>query len=185
MNTVFSFNKSKLTLLLTSFLLLYSSQTLAEQVCDGSTVTTDDDSFVISDDEPGLITHSVTELVWARCAVGQEWNEDDETCDGSAVRLTWQEALNQSDVYELEDKTNWRLPNIKELASIVERNCVAPAFNLTIFANTPENNSFWSSSPNTASGKGDEAWSVSSSNGRLDSREKHQNYYVRMVRYAQ
>ena len=185
MNTVFAFSKNKLTLLLTSCLLIYSSQTLAEQACDGTSITTDDETFVLSEDEPSMVIHSSTELVWARCSVGQEWNEDNASCDGLPVRLTWQEALNQAQVYELENKTDWRLPNIKELASIVERNCVSPAFNLIIFANTPENNSFWSSSPNTALGKGDEAWSVSSSNGRLDSREKHQNYYVRMVRYAQ
>jgi hypothetical protein len=173
----------KLTII-TAFLMILSTQAFAVQQCDGSSVTTDDEDFVISEDEPSIVTHSTTGLSWSRCLVGQVWNNDDETCDGTGKQLTWQEALQLSSSYELEQKTGWRVPNIKELVSIVERNCVLPSANLTIFDNTPAQ-SFWSSSPNTAAGQSNEAWAVSFSNGRLDSKLKQQDFYVRMVKYAE
>lgn len=183
--TVFD-NKNKLILLLATILMTCSVRSFSAQECNGNTVTTEDDDFVISEIEPGFVIHSTTGLAWARCVVGQEWNNDDESCDGLPVRLTWQDALKLSYTYELEQRTDWRLPNIKELASIVERNCVAPSANLTIFPNTPDKNNFWSSSPNTAADKKNEAWSVSSSNGNLESKLKNeQGFYVRMVRYAE
>ncbi len=175
------FNYKALTALL---LVSLSTPVFSDQSCDGASVTTDDDDFIISDDEPSVLTHSVSDLSWARCAVGQTWNADDSTCDGTATRFTWQEALALSVSYELEDKTGWRLPNIKELASIVERSCVDPAASSSLFPETPSSN-FWSASPNTGSSKSDEAWAVSFSNGRLDSNLKQQDFYVRMVRYAE
>lgn len=176
--------RKNLTILIVSLLITLSTSVLAAQQCDGSSVTTDDEDFIISEDEPGIVIHSTTGLAWARCVVGQEWNVDDEVCEGSAKQLTWQDALKLSTSYELEQKTGWRVPNIKELASIVERNCVTPSANLTIFDNTPIKN-FWSSSPNTAAAQADEAWAVSFSNGRLDSNLKNSDFYVRMVKYAE
>lgn len=179
--------QSKIKLIL-PVLLVISTRLFAEQSCNGSSVTTQDDDFIISDDEPALITHSKTGLIWARCAVGQEWNSTDGVCENegedSATQFTWKEALQLSDSFKLEGETNWRLPNIKELASIVERSCVSPSANQAIFESTPSNN-FWSSSTNTASGKKAEAWAVSFSNGRLDSKSKSARFYVRMVKYAE
>ena len=57
---------------------------------------------------------------------------------------------------------DWRLPNIKELSSIVELSCYQPAINLTAFPNTPAGN-YWSSSP--ASYSVSMAWSVNFVNG--------------------
>ena len=41
--------------------------------------------------------------------------------------------------------TNWRIPNSKELATLVERSCIAPSINLSIFVSTPSA-VYWSSS---------------------------------------
>ncbi|NVK24786.1 MAG: DUF1566 domain-containing protein [Gammaproteobacteria bacterium] len=155
-----------------------------EQDCAGSTVTTADDEFTVSANNSGLVVHGESELMWSRCVVGQTWNADSETCDGEPVRLTWQLALQLSDEYQFNDHTDWRVPNLKELASLVERACVSPSANLTIFPNTPDGN-FWTSTPNTSADKTTEAWSVAFSNGRIDSRDKQQDYYIRMVRYAE
>lgn len=155
-----------------------------EQDCAGSTTTTGDSEFTVSDVNTGLVTHSESELMWARCVVGQTWNVDDEICEGEPVRLTWQLALQLTNDYTFNDHTDWRVPNVKELASVVERACVSPSANLNVFPNTPDGN-FWTSTPNTSADKTTEAWSVAFSNGRIDSRDKNQDYYVRMVRYAE
>lgn len=177
--TTLSFNA-----LVSTLVLVFSSPVFAEQSCIGTTITTPADDFTATEDDPEFVTHTSTGLSWARCAVGQSWNNEDGICEGLPVKLNWQDALKLSSTYELEDRTDWRVPNIKELASIVERNCVDPAASATIFPNTPSDN-FWSSSPNTSANKKSESWAVSFSNGRLDSRLKSQEYYVRMVRYAE
>lgn len=77
-----------------------------------------------------------TQLIWRRCAEGLSGSE----CNtGAAGTYTWTQAL------ALTDNT-WRLPNIKELASLVETACYQPAINLTVFPNTPSSY-FCSSSP--------------------------------------
>ncbi|MFT6528820.1 MAG: hypothetical protein ACJAZB_000452 [Psychrosphaera sp.] len=178
-------NKAKaLAAIISSFLMTCSTFAFAAQECNGTTVTTDESSFEISESEPGFVIHSSTGLAWARCVVGQQWNDDDGTCDGLAVRLTWQDALKLSNTYELEQRTDWRVPNIKELASIVERNCVTPAVNATIFPNTPSGE-FWSSSPKMTGDSGRKVWAVLFSTGGLDSYNTDQDFYVRMVRYAE
>lgn len=166
-----------------SFLACFSAAGVGQE-CNGGFETAPAGQFVVDDNNTSVVVHSTTGLTWARCLVGQNWNSTSNTCDGEAVRLDWQNALKVSKDFNLTQRTDWRLPNIKELASIVERQCVSPAANLSVFPNTPVD-SFWSSTPNTASDKSDEAWAVAFYNGRLDSKDKSQDFYVRMVRYAE
>lgn len=173
--------KNKLNILC-AFLLSFSLS--AEQQCDGETITTDTANFTIASSASGTVIHNDSGLAWARCLVGQTWNSVDESCEGEAVRLTWQGALQLTNSYDFGEHTDWRLPNLKELASLVERSCVTPAINLDIFPNTLSD-SFWTSTPNTSADKTTEAWSVAFYNGRIDSRDKQQDFYVRMVRYAE
>jgi len=84
-----------------------------------------------------VVRHDRTGLDWQRCVVGMEW--DGAACSGRAVALTWQEALN-----EVGD--GWRLPNINELRSIIERCRTSPSINRNVFPNTPSAR-FWSASP--------------------------------------
>lgn len=83
------------------------------------------------DNGNGSITDSSTMLVWDKCSVGQTYING--ICDGSPSTFTsLSEALNF--VAKIEGK---RLPNIKELSSIVERACVNPSINENIFPDTP------------------------------------------------
>lgn len=157
---------------------------VAAQICDGDNETTPVDNFTISDVNSAYVVDNSTGLAWYRCVLGQNWDELQSTCVGEAIRLSWQDALQSTTEFTLMDKHDWRLPNIKELVSIVERECVSPAINQDLFPNTPSD-SYWTSSPNTNSSLIDESWSVAFYNGRIESRDKMQDFYVRMVRYAE
>jgi len=88
------------------------------------------------------VRHETTGLEWRRCPEGMSWVENSQRCDGAALEnLAWGEALQ-----EAADSDGWRVPNIKELRSIIERCRVDPAINEMVFPDTPPL-FFWSSSP--------------------------------------
>jgi len=163
---------------------LFSANVLSAQSCSGPDATATSNEFTLSTTVPGKVYHTTSGLEWAQCVVGQTWNATTETCDGDGERLTWQSALKLSNTYKFGNHTDWRLPNLKELVSLVQRACVDPAVDPSIFPAAPSD-SYWTSTPNTSADKTDEAWSVGFYNGRLESRDKQQDFYVRMVRYAE
>jgi hypothetical protein len=142
----------------------------------------------LTDKKNGTISDPKTGLVWKKCSEGQTWKEGDNTCAGSLDRFNWQEALqraqdiNAARVGENFSQSDWRLPNIKELSSIIELRCAMPALNNTIFP-FPLLNSrfFWSSSPADRSAGG-----VSFVDGEAFRRlNMLANFSVRLVRSGQ
>lgn len=107
------------------------------------------------------ITDTATGLSWARCPLGYTFVENtdlfqDDACEaGDAAPLTWKEALAAVDALNTsggyDGFTDWRLPNPKELLSIVEVRCAFPAINVVIFPDTPPM-TFWT---NTADARND------------------------------
>ena len=98
--------------------------------------STPTDRFVVIKDRTVLDT--ATNLVWQRCLQGQRGD----TCqEGEPATFTWLEAL----TLDVPDE-RWRLPNIRELESIVELQCASPAINADVFPNQPVGK-VWSSSP--------------------------------------
>lgn len=87
--------------------------------------------------------HHKTGLTWQRCGVGQTWDDSTGSCTGSLTTFTWKEALEEA---AKPANDGWRLPNIKELATIVEHNCHQPAINEVVFPNTLFNY-YWTMSP--------------------------------------
>ena len=118
-----------------------------------------------------------TGLIWQRCSLGQSWNGA--TCAGSAGVYTWQSALQAA-----RDLGNgWRVPNSKELQSLVEEACYSPAINETLFPATATGTYYWTSSPYYDGGNG--AWVVDFSHGGTSSSFRYGGYYVRVVRSGQ
>ena len=121
----------------------------------------------------GTATDKQTGLTWMRCSIGQTWHAGG--CIGSPSAHNWQQALSLAKEHAFAGKKSWRLPNLKELNSIVEVSCVAPAINTELFPNT-HNSSYWTSSPFSSN-----AW-VIYSNGLSGVNHTNSNGNVRLVR---
>ncbi|MFY9329424.1 MAG: DUF1566 domain-containing protein [Georgfuchsia sp.] len=106
------------------------------------------------------VTDSQTGLIWRRCAEGMAW--DGSTCAGTASTFTHENALVRAQTEVVASGKAWRLPNVKELSSIVDRSRINPPIDTTAFPATPVN-WFWSSSP--LAGDAGYAWFVYFSNG--------------------
>ncbi|TAL46895.1 MAG: DUF1566 domain-containing protein [Methylovulum sp.] len=128
----------------------------------------------------GTVLDKKTTLTWMRCSLGQTW--DNGACTGSAQEYQWRLALVAAKKTVFAGKKDWRLPNIKELQSLVEYRCYGPAINLTAFPNAIRRGG-WSSSP-VAHGN-DFAWAVYFGYGYAYWDFKFRSYYVRLVRSGQ
>ena len=132
---------------------------VAAQTCQTETAvpsTTPANRF--ADNSDGTVVDRATGLMWARCPEGLYGTD---CANGGAGIFTWEAALTRARDSGLAGYTDWRLPNVKELASLVEERCISPAINLAVFPNTPSSY-FWSASP---AGASNYVWVVHFSNG--------------------
>jgi len=134
------------------------------------------DRFVPSRDGQE-VTDTKTGLIWRRCAEGMTFKGN--TCVGSSKTYTHEAALKRATQEATRTGVSWRLPNVKELASIVDRSRVSPAIDPAAFPATPSG-WFWSSSPYV--GDTYYAWSVYFSYGFVYSDYRVSSGAVRLVR---
>lgn len=130
-------------------------------------------STILSDSRPdadyanlgdGTVIHTPTKLMWKRCAQGQTWTGT--TCEGYASAFVWDEALRNADSENFAGYSDWRLPSIDELESLLDYTSANYQVNVsdnervrinqTSFPNTPtyhwhystvEPYYFWSGTP--------------------------------------
>jgi hypothetical protein len=95
-------------------------------------------------DNGNEVLDTQTGLIWRRCIEGMKW--DGKTCSGYPFGGMLVESLQRAASEARVTGKNWRLPNIKELGSLVDMSQPNLAIDLTIFPNTP-NDQMWSSSP--------------------------------------
>lgn len=163
-----------------STLMLALCAPLAHATCNGAEIAADtpDARFRTAGES---VTDLATGLVWKRCAEGLSGP----ACSGAAITGTWADALgrvaavNASPAALGDSQSDWRLPNRNELASLVERKCVAPAINVTVFAGTAAQ-SFWTSSPYAQNGL--LAWYVDFNAGDVAVALKSGAKNIRLVR---
>jgi hypothetical protein len=97
----------------------------------------------------GTVTDTTTALMWRQCAEGLSNSSRGKCSEGSVIKYKYNEAIGRAkaDVNKtFAGHTGWRLPNIKELTSLVAYDRSTPTINSTFFPKTP-NSWFWSSSP--------------------------------------
>ena len=107
-----------------------------------------------TDNGDGTISDHQTGLMWSKCSYGQTYdandaNSDGIICEGSPAFGTWQQAFAWAADSTDHGHSDWRLPNIKELGSIVDFGSAKPAINQNIFPNTASG-PYWSSTPSRA-----------------------------------
>lgn len=151
----------------------------AQPVCSTS-VPESTPTAEFTDSGNGTVTHSKTGLVWKRCAEGQSWTGG--TCTGSASAATWANAFKAAVTASTAGFGDWRLPNLKELRSIVEERCYGSAINASVFPNAPASY-FWSASATALFSSS--AWVVNFDNGSASTYGKSYAYQLRLVRAGQ
>ena len=116
----------------------------AEQNCDTHAYPMSIHAEQFKDNGDGTVTDNQSKLTWMRCSLGQVWSGT--TCVGKPSTHTWESAkaetckLNEQGGYA--GRSDWRVPQIPELAMIVERQCSNPRTNLALFPETPAS-FFW------------------------------------------
>lgn len=131
----------------------------------------------------GTVTDLQTGLMWMRCSLGQTWDGSSTNCTGSASTYTWQDALQAAQNLDqsggFAGYTDWRLPNLRELMSVVRYHCYDPAINLTMFPATA-GAIYWSSSPLEGSYGLD--WTINFDTGQAIYNAYTSTFAVRLVR---
>ena len=148
----------------------------SEAACNlNVTPSSPDSRFVTNAD--GTVLDDDTKLIWMRCSLGQSW--DGSSCSGTPSEVDWQTALSEAQEFEFAEYSDWRLPDIKELSSIVEQQCYNPSINETVFPGTPAEQ-YWTSSPYISSAV--YGWNVSFYLGYNHHDKKTKPLLVRLVR---
>lgn len=125
---------------LTLFTCVFSHAS-AIQWCSNAIETTETETAFEFIGDGSQVLHKTTGLQWKRCLEGQEFDNNatvdyylDDKCNGKATAFSRKAALQAA------NEDGYRLPNIKELASLVEKRCKTPAINLSVF---PNHDSVW------------------------------------------
>lgn len=143
--------------------------------------TTPDQRFNLIKDSSNQTIRAVedtqTQLIWARCLTGLSGSD---CSTGTAKKLSWQNALKTANRSTLLGWHDWRLPNIKELQTLIEEKCYNPAINMTIFPNTPSH-LVWSSTPSLKEDQ-KHAWGINFIHGEPFDPFIHSSQSIRLVR---
>jgi formylglycine-generating enzyme required for sulfatase activity len=118
-----------------------------------------------TDNNNGTITDNYTGLVWQKIQ--------------SPNTLTWEEALAYSSTVTMDGKSDWRLPNIREIQSLNDVSLIKPSFNKTWFPNVVSGN-FWSST--TLIQDNTKAWDINVDYGIVSQNLKTLKQNVLLVR---
>jgi len=141
---------------------------------EGSWAGWNADGGRFTDNGDGTITDNATGLMWAKDGDGAGCN--------SGATIAWAAAITWAEGLTFAGYSDWRLPNVKELMSIVDYGTAGPSVDTTYFPNT-KSNKYWSST--TYAGLTLFAWYVDFNSGLVLFDLKTNTSYVRAVRAGQ
>jgi len=118
-----------------------------------------------TDNGDGTITDNYTGLVWQQ--------------NPPADTITWEQALSYSHTLSLAGKTDWRLPNVREIQSLNDVKVVNPSFDKIYFPNVLSGN-YWSST--TMFKRDTVAWDINVQYGIVSYDDKKRQEHVLSVR---
>ena len=166
--------------------LIWNTEALAVQACKTTSIPASTPTAQFIDHGNGTVTDTKTGLMWKQCSEGSRGTA---CATGAAATYTWQGALLAAKALNTTGGgfagfTDWRVPNIKELSSIVEAQCTFPQINSKLFPATSTVGGYWSSTP-YAGFRGSEVWYIGFHNGAVVRTIKTSSIYVRLVRGGQ
>lgn len=174
---------------------LVGSMSFAYAGCNTATIasTTPTDNFTVDSVREVVIDHT-TGLMWQLCVEGSSGAD----CrGGDATQTTYSGALESIEALNAGEGFagyhDWRLPNVKELRSIVEERCNSPALNEEVFPlkntessddRSTENNMVLFTSTPTSYYDADDVfvWVVDFDDGKLDKSSVGEYNFVRFYR---
>lgn len=151
----------------------------AAPACDGRTASMAAERF--RDNGDGTVTDLESKLMWMRCASGQQWQG--RQCVGAAVAYGWAEAQRHALQVNHEGAAffnDWRLPALRELATITDRGCSDPRTNAVVFPGTPAA-PFWSATPRPGD-RGERRLALSFGAAGVMLAHQDERFHVRLVR---
>ncbi len=117
-----------------------------------------------------VVRDSSTGLMWQGCSGGQSG----EACEGDAENFgSWEQALEHCNTSDWGGHSDWRLPSIKELQSIVDYGRYSPSIDSVNFPNTMVDDLYWSST--TKAGEPYKAWAIEYDVGKVQALVKEQS----------
>ncbi|SFV52831.1 Fimh-like protein [hydrothermal vent metagenome] len=133
------------------------------------------------DDTNGVVTDSKTGLIWQDDYSNDEDFSERPIWSHGVKSASWAEAIDYCEELTLGGNDDWRLPNRKELLSIVKYSAFEPSIN-SVFKSTPNPAYliYWSST--TANNDTSDAHIVDFAYGSTNKYSKHVGLYVRCVR---
>ncbi|WOH38885.1 DUF1566 domain-containing protein [Thalassotalea fonticola] len=136
--------------------------------------------FDISEDGASVLDLK-TNLTWSRCDLGQVWDNEIQQCQGSALLVDWQVAHEKALIYSASNKNEWRVPNIKELSSIIEERCTRPAANIAVFPSIILGKTYISSTPYNFDSTGESIFGMTTDLGYISHGSKSGAFSVKFV----
>lgn len=138
-----------------------------------------------TDNGNGTVTDPGTGLTWMRCAMGQTWTGS--TCSGTANTYGWDQAIALAGAVSFAGNNDWRVPNIRELQTLIDRSQYALAIDTDAFPNTPVSYfgdaEFWSATAYAYDSS--LAWHVDFDFGTTTNNDKAGARLIRLVRGGQ
>lgn len=166
-------------------LLLASAAVPAQQRCDPDLAQRSVPTERFDDHGDGTVSDRTTKLMWAKCVLGQTWA--DGACTGVAAAPDWESAQRAATAVNRDGSlffNDWRLPLLRELATITERSCDNPRTNLAVFPSTPA--AFhWTASSRTGAEYESLAYALSFGADGVRLIDKYERAHVRLVRSSQ